>query len=43
MKECAGREAYGKAFGGNVQGFCLERLDEMEKSGGKEKKLFGMF
>lgn len=46
MKECAGREAYGKAFGENVQGFLLGKLEKMEESGGgggKEKKLFGMF
>jgi len=41
MKECASREGYEKAFGSNVQGFLLGRLNEME--GGKEKKLFGMF
>lgn len=45
MKDCAGRDGYGKAFGSNTQGFCLAKLEEMEKSGGggKEKKLFGMF
>eukprot|EP00804_Cyclotella_cryptica_P010619 CCRYP_015181-RA/>CCRYP_015181-RA protein AED:0.34 eAED:0.34 QI:0/0.5/0.33/1/0.5/0.66/3/89/238 len=43
MKECAGREDYGKAFGENVQEFCLQRLGEMEKGPGKEKKIFGMF
>eukprot|EP00586_Coscinodiscus_wailesii_P002486 CAMPEP_0172484378 /NCGR_PEP_ID=MMETSP1066-20121228/11822_1 /TAXON_ID=671091 /ORGANISM="Coscinodiscus wailesii, Strain CCMP2513" /LENGTH=250 /DNA_ID=CAMNT_0013248855 /DNA_START=112 /DNA_END=864 /DNA_ORIENTATION=- len=39
MKDCAGREGYGKAFGSNVQGFLLEALASM---GGREK-LFGMF
>ena len=43
MKECAGREAYGKAFGERVQGYCVARLGEMESGAGKEKKLFGMF
>lgn len=47
MKECAGREGYGEAFGENVQGYCLKRLDEMMESGGddggKDKKLFGIF
>mmetsp|Transcript_43864 Transcript_43864/g.92265 ORF Transcript_43864/g.92265 Transcript_43864/m.92265 type:complete len:252 (-) Transcript_43864:160-915(-) len=43
MKECAGREGYGKAFGSNVQGYCVSRLTEMESGSGKEKKLFGMF
>jgi len=44
MKECAGREEYGKAFGSNVQAFLLGKLKEMESGKGKEeKKLFGMF
>jgi len=43
MKECAGREGYGKAFGGRVQGYCVARLGEMESGAGKDKKLFGMF
>ncbi|KAL7552450.1 hypothetical protein ACHAWF_015703 [Thalassiosira exigua] len=43
MKDCASREGYEKAFGGRTQGNCLERLGEMEKGGGKEKKLFGVF
>jgi glutathione S-transferase len=41
MKDCAAREAYGKAFGANVQGFCLERLGDMQS--GDKKKLFGVF
>lgn len=43
MKECAGREAYGKAFGSNVQGFCVQRLEQMESGSGKETKMFGLF
>jgi len=43
MKECAERDGYGKAFGNRVQGFCLERLGQMESGSGKEKKLFGIF
>ena len=43
MKECAGREGYGKAFGDRVQSYCVARLGEMESGAGKEKKLFGMF
>jgi len=43
MKECAGREDYAKAFGENVQAFCLQRLGDMESGSGKEKKIFGMF
>lgn len=43
MKVCAGREEYAKAFGERVQGFCLQRLGDMESGSGKEKKLFGMF
>jgi len=46
MRECAGREGYGQAFGGRVQGFCLERLDKMMESGNggeEKKKMFGLF
>ena len=43
MKECAGREGYGNAFGERVQGFCLERLGQMEQGGGEKKKMFGVF
>lgn len=44
MKECAGREDYGKSFGSNTQAFLLGKLEEMESGKGKEeKKLFGMF
>lgn len=47
MKECAQRENYQKAFGSNVQTFLLNRLEEMEATGGggnsKGKKMFGMF
>ena len=36
MKDCASREAYGKAFGSNVQGFLLEFLDSfVPKEAGK--------
>jgi hypothetical protein len=42
MKTCAGRADYGKAFGDNVQGYCLEKLGDMEAGSGK-KKFFGMF
>lgn len=38
MKECANREAYAKAFGGNVQGALVGQLDAEP-----DKKLFGMF
>lgn len=44
MKDCAGREDYGKAFGSNVQASLLGKLTEMQGGKGKEeKKLFGMF
>ena len=47
MKQCAQRENYQKAFGSNVQKFLLNRLEEMEASGGSNnkggKKVFGMF
>ena len=43
MKDCAGRDEYAKAFGERTQGFCLQRLGDMEAGSGKEKKLFGMF
>lgn len=43
MKDCAEREGYGKAFGSNAQSFLLNKLNDMESGGGKEKKLFGMF
>mmetsp|Transcript_49427 Transcript_49427/g.148921 ORF Transcript_49427/g.148921 Transcript_49427/m.148921 type:complete len:268 (-) Transcript_49427:706-1509(-) len=40
MKECAEREHYGEAFGPKVQQYLVGALDKM---GGGEKKLFGMF
>ncbi len=40
MKQCAAREAYGDAFGSNIQQYLVSVLDEME---GEKKKLFGMF
>lgn len=46
MKDCASRDAYGKAFGPNVQNILMEQLSSVadESSGNKEnKKLFGMF
>jgi glutathione S-transferase len=41
MKQCAARDAYGEAFGSNVQQYLVASLGEME--GGEKKKLFGMF
>lgn len=41
MKNCAGREGYGEAFGANVQGSCIQKLDAM--GGGEKKKMFGIF
>ena len=44
MKDCAERDSYAKAFGENVQGFCLQKLNAMQSGDGQEKKkLFGMF
>lgn len=46
MRKCAGREGYGQAFGGRVQGYCLERLEKMMESGNggeEKKKMFGLF
>lgn len=40
MKECASREAYAKAFGKPVQGFLLDKLENM---GPKKSKVLGMF
>lgn len=40
MRDCASREAYGKAFG-EVQQYLVQTLDEKMK-GGEEKKLFGI-
>ena len=42
MKQCAERNAYGEAFGRNVQQYLVAALGEMEGKGEK-KKLFGMF
>jgi len=41
MKDCASRQAYQQAFGGNVQSFLLASLDSMNDE--KRTKLFGMF
>lgn len=44
MKDCAERDNYAKAFGENVQRFCLQKLNAMQSGEGQEKKkLFGMF
>ena len=45
MKDCASREAYGKAFGPNVQSYLVAALDGMTAGRDYEekKKLFGMF
>jgi len=40
MRQCAEREAYGAAFGQNVQQYLVASLQQM---GGEKKKLFGMF
>lgn len=41
MKDCASREAYGKAFGEPVQAFLLDKLENMGKE--PKNKLFGVF
>ena len=43
MKACASREAYGKAFGGQVQNYLVKSLEAMESGEGDKKKLFGVF
>lgn len=46
MRECAGREAYGKAFGPNVQNYLVAACEGMmagKDYDDKKKKLFGMF
>ena len=40
MKDCASRPAYAQAFGKNVQGYLVEKLEAKPKESGK---LFGMF
>ena len=42
MKRCAERDAYGEAFGSNVQQYLVSSLETMG-NGGEKKKLFGMF
>jgi len=42
MKDCAGREYYGKAFGSNVQKFCVDTCEDMSDRS-KTKKFFDMF
>ena len=41
MKQCAERDAYGEAFGSNVQQYLVAALSAM--GNGEKKKLFGMF
>jgi len=41
MKDCAGREMYGKAFGPRVQQFLIQQLDAMGKN--SDKKILGLF
>jgi glutathione S-transferase len=41
MKECAQRQSYGKAFGGQVQSSLVEKLQE--PTSGAKKKFFGAF
>jgi len=43
MKRCAEREAYGEAFGKNVQGYLIAACDGMMAGRDDKKKLFGMF
>jgi glutathione S-transferase len=45
MKRCAEREAYGKAFGSNVQSYLVAACEGMMagKDFDEKKKLFGMF
>lgn len=44
MRQCAEREAYGKAFGPNVQNYLVAACDGMMAGKGDDKKkLFGMF
>ena len=40
MKRCAEREAYGQAFGPDVQNYLVSALDQMGK---EKKKMFGVF
>ena len=46
MKDCASRDAYGKAYGSQVQNYLVKSLEVMEEGGeggeGK-KKMFGVF
>ena len=44
MRQCAGREAYGKAFGPNVQSYLVAACDGMMAGADYDKKkLFGLF
>lgn len=42
MKDCASRDAYGKAYGSQVQNYLVKSLEVME-GGEEKKKLFGVF
>ena len=43
MRQCAGREAYGKAFGVNVATYLVDACDGMMAGKDDKKKMFGMF
>lgn len=43
MKACASREAYGKAFGPQVQNYLVKSLEATESGENDKKKLFGVF
>ena len=43
MRQCAEREAYGTAFGSNVQNYLVAACDGMMAGKDDKKKLFGMF
>lgn len=42
MKDCASREYFGKAFGSNVQNYCVETCDDMSNRS-KDKNFFDVF
>jgi len=43
MKDCASREAYGQAFGSQVQNYLVQSLDAMKPGDDSKKKRFGVF
>jgi len=43
MRDCASRDAYGKAFGPQVQQALVQSMEAQMGGSGSEKKLFGMF